>query len=342
MHKTTISSIIWYNGLMEFTNRLLNWYHENKRDLPFRENQDPYSIWVSEVMAQQTQIATMLPYFDRWMKRFPNIESLAKADVEEVLKLWEGLGYYRRARFLHQGAIFVMENYDGKLPTDKKLLMTIPGIGDYTSSAIAAIAFELPEVPVDGNVKRVMSRYLNYTDNVNARKAHKVFEDFLKERLKDSGANPNEFSQALMELGALVCTPSNTTCEGCPFKEMCACYRGEVVGQVPFTPKKKAVPSYKKTVYILNEDNHILMSKDDSDGLMKGLFRLPQVDGHLDKESIANLKHKFSHLEWNIESYKINENIEFDFNTYWLPVEELKDITIVTAHRKILKKLNLL
>ena len=146
---------------MEFTKRLLNWYHENKRDLPFRENQDPYSIWVSEVMAQQTQIATMLPYFDRWMKRFPNIESLANADLEEVLKLWEGLGYYRRARFLHQGAQFVMENYDGKLPASKKLLMTIPGIGDYTSSAIASIAFQLPEVPIDGNVKRVIARYLN-------------------------------------------------------------------------------------------------------------------------------------------------------------------------------------
>lgn len=327
---------------MEFTKRLLNWYHENKRDLPFRENQDPYSIWVSEVMAQQTQIATMLPYFDRWMKVFPTIESLAKADLDEVLKLWEGLGYYRRARFLHQGAIFVMEKFEGKLPQDKKLLMSIPGIGDYTSSAIAAIAFELPEVPVDGNVKRVMARYLNYTENVNARQAHKIFESFLKEKLEISGANPNEFVQALMELGALVCTPSNTQCIGCPFKEMCACYRGEVTGQVPFTPKKKAVPSYEKTVYILNKDNSILMSKDDSDGLMKGLFRLPQVDGHLEEKSIANLKHKFSHLEWNIKTYEINESVDFEFETYWIPVKELKEITIVTAHRKILGKLNLL
>ena len=177
---------------------------------------------------------------------------------------------------------------------------------------------------------------------MNARKAHKEFEEFLKEKLILSGANPNEFSQALMELGALVCTPSNTSCIGCPFKEMCACYRGEVVGQVPFVPKKKAVPSYKKTVYILNEDDHILMSKDDSDGLMKGLFRLPQVDGHQNMESIFNLKHKFSHLEWNIETYTINEPIEFDFNTYWLPHNKLKDITIVTAHRKILEKLNFL
>lgn len=327
---------------MEFTKRLLTWYHENKRDLPFRENQDPYSIWVSEVMAQQTQIATMTPYFNRWMEMYPTVESLANADIEDVLKLWEGLGYYRRARNLHKGAIYVMENFNGELPRDKKKLMEIPGIGDYTSSAIAAIAFELPEVPIDGNVKRVMARYMNYTENVNARKAHKVFEEFLKNELIKSNANPNEFSQALMELGALVCTPSNTNCEGCPFKEMCACYRGEVTGQVPYVPKKKAVPSYKKSVILLIKEDNILMSKDDSDGLMQGLFRLPQIDDHLSHEVIMNIKHKFSHLEWDINVYQFQDPISFDFDVYWTPIKDLKDITIVTAHKKILKKLNII
>lgn len=327
---------------MEFTKRLLTWYKENKRDLPFRENQDPYRIWVSEVMAQQTQIATMIPYFNRWMVQYPTIKSLSEANLDDVLKLWEGLGYYRRARYLHQGAKYVMENFDGTLPKDKKLLMEIPGIGDYTSSAIAAIAFELPEVPIDGNVKRVMARYLNYTENVNARKAHKIFETFLKEKLIESNANPNEFTQALMELGALVCTPSNTTCEGCPFKELCACWRGEVTTQVPYKPKKKKVKSYKKSVYILSKDDHILMSKDDSDGLMTGLYRLPQVNGHLAKESIVDLKHKFSHLTWDIKTYTMDEPQNFDFNTYWIKTANLKDISIVTAHRNILTKLNLL
>ncbi|WP_236261838.1 A/G-specific adenine glycosylase [Erysipelothrix urinaevulpis] len=293
-------------------------------------------------MAQQTQIATMTPYFNRWMEVYPTIGDLAGANIDDVLKMWEGLGYYRRARNLHKGAIFVMENFDGKLPANKKKLMEIPGIGDYTSSAIASIAFELPEVPIDGNVKRVMARYLNYTENVNARKAHKVFETFLKERLKASGANPNEFSQALMELGALVCTPSNTTCEGCPFKEMCACYRGEVTTQVPFVPKKKPVPSFDKSVLIIKNHDSILMSKDDSDGLMEGLVRLPQIDGHTDNQPITKLRHVFSHLAWDINVYNQNLPINFEFETYWVPIKDLSKLTIITAHRKILQKLDLL
>lgn len=326
---------------MEFTKRLMNWYHDNKRDLPFRETKDPYHIWVSEVMAQQTQIVTMIPYYERWIKVFPTIRDLAQADIEVVLKLWEGLGYYNRARNLHKGANYVMEHFNGSLPRDKKQLMEIPGIGDYTSSAIAAIAFDLPEIAVDGNVKRVMARFLNYTENVNTRKAHKYFEDYLKEKLALSTVKPSDFVQALMELGALVYTPSNTTCAGSPFKELCACYRGENVGVIPFIPKAKKVPSHKKTVYIDVEGQHILISNDDSDGLMKGLMRLPQFDGHLEAKPVIKLVHKFTHLHWDIHVHKLKvPNMTEHFML--IPIENLKDITIVTAHRKILTKLNYL
>lgn len=328
-----------YNVIMEFTKRLMNWYHENKRDLAFRNDQDPYKIWVSEVMAQQTQIATMLPYFNRWIAKWPTIESVASADIQEILKMWEGLGYYNRARNLHKGAQFVMENFDGALPRDKKLLMTIPGIGEYTSSAIAAIAFELPEIPVDGNVKRVMARYLNYTENVNTRKSHVYFEEYLKEKLIIGGAKPSEFTQALMELGALVCTKDNPQCIGCPFKEMCAAYRGETVGEVPYIPKAKKVPVYNKSVLIYIKNNQILISNDHRDGLMKGLLRLPQIEGHLKAKAIYNLRHKFTHLEWNIRVYLIDELMDFDFDTFLIPLETLNDITMVRAHRKILEYL---
>lgn len=327
-----------------FSKRLLDWYSENKRDLPFRKEKDPYKIWISEIMAQQTQIATMLPYYERWIKVYPDVKSLADADIDEVLKLWEGLGYYRRARNLHAGAKYLMEHFDAKLPSTKEELMKIPGIGDYTASAIASIAFNQKEIVMDGNVKRVMARYLNYTENVNARKAHKVFESFLKEELHRNNADPSDFNQALMELGALVCTPSNTECLGCPFEEMCACWRGECTTVVPYIPKKKAIPSYPKSVFIYIKDHHILLSNDDSDGLMQGLLRLPQVSGHQDGlKEIYQLKHKFSHLEWDIKAYQVFDLDSFDDKTFFVSLRNLKDKhALVSAHRKILQKLELL
>lgn len=325
---------------MEFTKRLLDWYEENKRDLPFRRSKDPYHIWVSEIMAQQTQIATMIPYYERWIQKYPTIHDLAEADIDDILKMWEGLGYYNRARNLHKGAQYVVNHFNGSLPKDKKKLMEIPGIGDYTSSAIAAIAFDLPEIAVDGNVKRVMARFLNYTENVNTRLAHKTFEDYLKKELIASNANPSDFVQALMELGALVYTPSNTTCEGSPFKELCACYRGENIGTIPFIPKAKKAPSYKKSVLIYTEENHILISNDDSDGLMKDLWRLPQIDDHQDKPILYSMKHKFTHLTWDIKVYRAETLLDLDHTTL-IPLENLDDIAMVTAHKKIIQYLKI-
>ena len=326
---------------MTFTKRLLDWYDKNKRDLPFRQQKDPYNIWVSEIMAQQTQIKTMIPYYLNWIKVYPNIETLAKADIDEVLKMWEGLGYYSRARNLHKGANFVMEHFTGALPASKKELMRIPGIGEYTSSAIASIAFDLPEIAVDGNVKRVMARTLNYTENVNTKKAHQFFEDWLKHELAINKAHPSDFTQALMELGALVCTPSNTTCIGCPLEDLCACWRGEVVGQVPFIPKKKPSPVYDKSVFIMFEDDSIYLSNDDSDGLMKGLMRLPQIEGHqADLDPLMEIKHKFTHLTWNIKVYQ-KEAHPMDM-LLKVKIENLDDYSIVTGHKKILKKLKII
>ena len=329
---------------MNFTQRLITWYHDNKRALPFRDQKDPYKIWVSEIMAQQTQIATMIPYFNSWIARFPTIETLASADIDTVLKQWEGLGYYRRARNLHAGAHYVMEHFEGKLPQTKKDLMTIPGIGDYTSSAIASIAFSQPEIVIDGNVKRVMARYLNYTQSVNTRAAHKVFTDFLKQELEANGADPNEFNQALMELGALVCTPTNTACIGCPFESMCACWRGECVGQVPYIPKAKKVPSYDKTAYIFIKDGKLLLSRKHDDSLMEGYFRLPQRDGHiLESEPDFILVHKFSHLHWNIHAHRVETMETMEGDWFFVPLEDLAHtIPLVTAHKKILKKLSII
>ena len=325
---------------MTFTKRLIDWYHENKRDLPFRKQKDPYKIWVSEIMAQQTQINTMIPYYENWIQKYPNIKALSEADIEDVLKQWEGLGYYRRARNLHKGALYVMENFDGDLPKSKKQLMEIPGIGEYTSSAIASIAFGLPEIAIDGNVKRVMARTLNYTENVNTRAAHVYFETYLKHELTLNHADPSEFTQALMELGALVCTPSNTECIGCPLKELCAAYRGETIGQVPFIPKAKPVPKYKKSVLIKKTDTTILLSTDSSDGLMEGLYRLPQIDDYLELNELASLSHKFSHLQWDIKAYEV-DTIDDEKHVIEVLISDLETLPIITAHKKILKQLRI-
>lgn len=326
---------------MTFTKRLLDWYYKNKRDLPFRNQKDPYKIWVSEIMAQQTQIVTMLPYYERWITSFPDVESLASADLDDVLKHWEGLGYYSRARNLHKGAQYLMEHHDGKLPASKEALLKIPGVGPYTSSAICAIAFNLPEVTIDGNVKRVMARTLNYTDNVNTQVAYNYFETWLKHELALNQAPPGDFSQALMELGALVCTPSNTSCVGCPLGDLCACYRGEVAPDIPYIPKAKKSPVYPMSVFICKKDKSIYMSTDDSDGLMKGLLRLPQIPNHSKNLKVqAKLNHKFSHLTWDIEAY--NKKALHMEHLVLIPLDQLHKETIVTAHRKILIKLGYL
>lgn len=324
--------------MTEFTKRLINWYLENKRELPFRENASPYNIWVSEIMAQQTQIIQMLPYYERWIQKYPNVEALANAPLEDVLKSWEGLGYYNRARNLHKGAQYVMDHFSGVLPDNKEDLLLIPGIGDYTASAIASIAFNKPEIGIDGNVKRVMTRYLNYTENANSKKCHTIIKDFLYNELINSDVNPSDFTQALMELGALVYTPTNYDCVGSPFKEMCAGYRGENIQPIPYFPKKKKVPVYDMSVLVYIKDESILVSKDDSDGLMKGLLRLPQIEGHKDQAPLLKFTHKFSHLHWKIEVYSTDE---YNQNEAWfmLPISKLKDKAFITAHKKILKYL---
>lgn len=350
IHRKVDSSLLheisWrlrYTISMTFSEQLLKWYHDHKRELPFRSQRDPYKIWVSEIMAQQTQIATMLPYYERWIEKYPDVFTLANAELEEVLKMWEGLGYYSRARNLHKGAIFVVEEFNGVLPADKKELMRIPGIGDYTSSAIASIAFGLPEVVIDGNVKRVTSRYLYYTETVMNRKAHKTFDEFLKEELISSQADPNEYNQALMELGALVCKPKNPQCDVCPFKDSCLFNKTDKSEDIPFIPKAKPTPVYPKTVFVSIRDHQILLSNDDQDGLMKGLYRLPMIDEHNDTKADAKLLHKFSHLQWDINAYLIDRDESEENGWFYVSLEDLVNHhPLVTAHKKILQKLNII
>ncbi len=254
---------------------LLAWYSREKRDLPWRATRDPYRIWVSEIMLQQTQVATVIPYYARFLKRFPTLKALALADREAVLKAWEGLGYYRRAAHLHEGARAVLARHAGRFPTDAEAIRALPGIGDYTAGAIRSIALGHDAALVDGNVARVLARLSAI------RKP--VLESGTRRRLwaLATGLLPSgragDFNQALMELGALVCTPREPRCPSCPVSRFCRARKGGLVDRIPVRPARKAVPHRRETVAIVSRDRTLYLRRRPEGGLLGGLWEFPSV-----------------------------------------------------------------
>lgn len=321
-----------------FTQPLITWYLENHRALPFRETQNPYYVWVSEIMAQQTQIATMLPYYERWVQNWPTIHDLAIAKESDVLKAWEGLGYYSRARNLHKSAQLIVNEYQGEFPDTVKDLQALPGVGDYTANAIASIAYHQKAIAVDGNVIRVMSRVLASDSDYKKKKHLDELKTLLFELLND--ANPSYFTQSLMELGALVCTPKNPVCQHCPLQKLCLANKNNTQENYPKKVLRKKNPILEFDTFIIIKNNTILMSRDDNDGLMKGLWRLPQQPfTSFNQEPLLTLKHVFSHKTWLLNVYN-DETMMLDNPLYEvIPLDRLKELTIITAHRDILKSL---
>lgn len=321
-----------------FTKPLLAWYRKHKRDLPFRKSRNPYHIWVSEIMAQQTQIATMIPYYENWIKTWPTIESLSKADLQDVLKAWEGLGYYSRAKNLHKAALMIQEQYHGEFPSDVVEINKLPGIGDYTANAIASIAFNQKAIAVDGNVIRVYSRLSQDARDFLAKKNKEELKRTLYQLLEDE--SPNDYTQALMELGALICTPKNYQCTNCPLKKICLSYKDSSQDEYPFKKTKKTNPILQFDVFVLIKNQKILISKDDSDGLMSGLYRLPQQPHQPQTtQPLFTTKHIFSHKTWNLFVFDDESFLEKNPHYLWINLNELKSLPIITAHRTILTSL---
>lgn len=324
---------------MDIQKELCEWFRKNHRKLIFRENKDPYSIWVSEIMAQQTRIETMLPYYENWMRDYPTIEALANAPIEKILKSWEGLGYYNRARKLHEGAKQVMNDYGGKLPSDVEELEKIQGIGPYTAGAIASIAFDLEAVAVDGNVLRVITRLLEIDDDISKPATVKKVKNIVSEMMK--GSQPSDFTQGLMELGALVCMPSVILCDQCPLNQKCQSYAHHTQSLFPVKSKAKKSPEYVFMTLLIIKDHQILLSRDDQDGLMKGFYRLPQYE-KMDLEGyefIKEYKHVYSHKKWIMKLYEWKKGkLPEDDYVIWKDIDELKVIPIIGAHLKILKE----
>ena len=322
---------------MEIKNKLIQWYLLNQRSLPFRDSRNPYHIWISEIMAQQTQIDTMIPYYLRWIEQFPTIESVALAQESEILKAWEGLGYYRRARFIHAAAKRIIKEFGSIFPDNYDDIRSLPGIGDYTAGAIISIAFNKPVLAVDGNVIRVVTRLYGIDDD----SSKKSTIDDIKARIIPYLDNKNNYilTQAWMELGALVCTPKSPKCLDCPLNKECFAYANNMQSSFPKTTKKGKVKDEYYDVFINTFESKILMSLDDSDGLMTGLYRLPQI-----KQQIRELtpdytvKHVFSHKVWNLNIY-LNRIDLVPEDWISLEIDELKNVPIITAHKKIINKL---
>lgn len=300
---------------------LLDWYDMGHRQLPWREDKNPYRIWVSEIMLQQTRVEAVIPYFNRFMEQFPDIASLAQANEELLLKNWEGLGYYSRVRNLGKAAVMIMEHYDGKMPETREELMKLPGIGSYTAGAIASIAFNQAVPAVDGNVLRILSRLRMDAAFINEQVVKKSVEDELLAVMPTD--RPGDFNQALMELGATVCIPNGEPkCSQCPWHGLCMARANDCIKEYPKKEKKKSRTIEKRTVLILKNKEDVAIHKRPDKGLLAGLYELPNWEGHLKEEQvIAELEkdglypirieklpdavHVFSHKEWHMMAYAV-------------------------------------
>ena len=253
--------------------KLLKWYDQNQRDLPWRRTTDPYKIWVSEVMLQQTQVDTVIPYYKRFLKRFPNLKTLADADLNNVLKAWEGLGYYARARNFKKAAVTVLDKHQGRVPENEEDFRDLPGVGGYICAAVLSIAFYKPLAVVDGNVKRVLARLLLIDKPVNNSKNHSTFSaaaNLLLARRK-----PHLFNQAMMELGALICRPGNPTCEKCPLKQFCKAYTENQIENFPKKVKTAKAPTYHIAAGVIFKKDRFLITRRKPEGLLGGLWEFP-------------------------------------------------------------------
>ena len=309
----------------QFQHDLIGWFEIEQRDLPWRKDKDPYKVWVSEIMLQQTKVDTVIPYFNSFIEQFPNIEALAHAEEEKVLKAWEGLGYYSRARNLQAAVKEVHESYKGIVPKDVKEISSLKGVGPYTTGAILSIAYGIPQPAVDGNVMRVLSRVLLIKEDIAKPKTRKIFEEAIHEII--SKENPSYFNQGLMELGALICTPTSPSCLLCPVQSHCRAFHEGIQRELPIKTKKKSTKEVHLVAGVFVDDNgNYLIRKRDSEGLLANLWEYPTFEKVSDlttpkkqletamketykinvevEDYLCSIQHVFSHLVWNITVYK--------------------------------------
>ena len=309
-----------YN-LKQLIHPLLDWFHAHARTLPWRDLPTPYRVWVSEIMLQQTRVEAVKPYFERFVKELPDVKALAECGEEQLLKLWEGLGYYNRVRNMQTAAKQIMQEYHGELPDDYEELLKLKGIGRYTAGAIASIAYGRPVPAVDGNVLRVLSRAAGDGRDIMAQSVKSNMEQQLQAVIPQEKAGM--YNQALMELGATVCLPNGEPqCDKCPWQDMCIARKEERIAELPVKKKPKKRRIEERTVFLIRDGEKIVLKKRPSKGLLAGMYEFPNESGYMDRkevvsyvdkmnltplyvERLPDAKHIFSHVEWHMAGYLI-------------------------------------
>ena len=329
---------------------LLDWYDAHARRLPWRGIHDPYRTWVSETMLQQTRVETVLAYYERFLQRFPTVEALAAAPEDDVLKLWEGLGYYRRARNLHRGAQQVVEEFGGGMPSAVEQLRKIHGVGEYTAGAIASIAFDQPVPAVDGNVIRVVSRFRGIRENVGVPSVRRRLTAEAAAMVPEE--RPGDFNQALMDLGSAVCVPGTPFCERCPLQGLCdACREGDAE-DLPLLPRKNPPRVIDYDLCLVFSGNRVLM-RQRTETMLQGLWVFPMIEEHHDAAQVPGLvrrslglttgpaeaageaRHIFTHQVWQMKLYVLHtpENAAAPAGWRWITRQDMDALTIPTAVR---------
>lgn len=345
----------------QFQHDLLQWYDDNKRDLPWRRERDPYKIWVSEIMLQQTQVDTVIPYYERFMRLFPTVEALAEAEEETVLKAWEGLGYYSRARNLHQAVKEVKSAYGGQVPDSEKDVKALKGVGPYTAGAILSIAYNKPAPAVDGNVMRVLSRIFSIYDDIAKPSARKLFEEKVMELISEDRAS--DFNQALMELGAVICRPKSPGCLLCPVQAHCTAREEGVQELLPVKAKKKPPKKMDMKVAVIRDgQGRVLIERRPDTGLLAKLWQFPNIEAEatdtsdleallasygvaadISAEKVQDVKHVFSHIVWEMEVYEGRAGADADPALYaetgsriFVAPEDVMYYPFPVSHQKII------
>lgn len=353
------NNVLQKMNIAKFQQDLVTWYETEKRDLPWRREQDPYKIWVSEIMLQQTRVETVIPYFNRFMEQFPTIESLANADEEAVLKAWEGLGYYSRVRNLQSAVREVSESYGGTVPADKNQFLALKGVGPYTGGAVLSIAYGLPEPAVDGNVMRVISRILTVWDDIAKPSTRKIFEQAVGTLMYEE--DPSSFNQALMELGATICTPTSPSCLLCPVQTHCQAFEEGVQRELPVKTKKKSTKKVRLGAVVLEApDGTILIEKRPETGLLANMWQFPNtelLDGTnpraaieafleteygikaaVQPEKASEITHVFSHLTWDVDVYVGTTKTKPEKErTKFVSADQVETYAFPVSHQKIWK-----
>jgi A/G-specific adenine glycosylase len=314
------------------TNDLLEWFHKYKRNLPWRKKRIPYRVWLSEAMLQQTQVATVIPYFEKWLKKFPTVQDLANAPLDDVLKQWEGLGYYRRARNLHKAAKLITNERKGVFPSTYEGWLELPGIGPYTAAAISSIVNGEKVLVVDGNVKRVVARLFTIKGEISEKIAKKKLAEFLPDD------KPGDFNEALMELGATICTPRNPKCLFCPVNETCKANQTGKVENYPTAKVKKQLPQRHKYALVHIKANAIWLRQRGDDEMLSGLWGFVLVDDLPKKARVLEkVTHVYTHFKLTVTP--IISTLPKKSEGKFVPLETLNSLALSTLDYKILSVL---